>query len=212
MFRLICLGRRISRDIVNVAIERFGAIDILVNNAGPSGEAFGLSPIHELRTTLFDQCMHVGVYGPFWCCKYALPQVLLQERGVIINISAIAAVRGLPLMGAYAMAKAALDALGRQIANDYASQRIRCNTIVVGTVRPQENDLSTLPAGFDHAQLDDEIGKTTMVGHVGSYADVAEAALFLASPGSKYITGASLPVEGGALAKIQYPDYRNVLK
>src|SRR5690606_38499651 len=59
-------------SLVDAAIERFGAIDVLVNNAGPSGEAFGLSPIHELPTDVFDQSMHVGVYGPFWCCKYVL--------------------------------------------------------------------------------------------------------------------------------------------
>jgi NAD(P)-dependent dehydrogenase (short-subunit alcohol dehydrogenase family) len=51
-----------------------------------------------------------------------------------------------------------------------------------------------------------------MLGHVGTYADVADAALFLASSSSKYITGAELPVEGGALAKMQYPDYSTVLK
>ncbi|MDB6063590.1 MAG: hypothetical protein JWM78_3693 [Verrucomicrobiaceae bacterium] len=195
------------RHLIDVTLARFGRLDILINNAGPSGSAFGLGPIHELATDVFEQTMRVGVYGPLWCCKYALPYLRMQ-RGVIVNISALTAIRALPLMGAYAMAKAALEALTRQVANDYADDGIRCNSLMVGTVRPEANDISTLPASFDHAALDVAIAKATMLNRVGSYANVAEAALFLASHASQYITGASIPVEGGALAKIQYPDYR----
>jgi NAD(P)-dependent dehydrogenase (short-subunit alcohol dehydrogenase family) len=83
---------------------------------------------------------------------------------------------------------------------------------VVGTVRPDEDDISTLPPGFDAETLDQAIARTTMLGRVGRYAEVAEAALFLASPSSRYITGASIPVEGGALAKMQYPDYVEAIK
>lgn len=200
-----------AQRVIDTALDRFGRVDVLVNNAGPSGDDFGLSMIHQLPTEQLEKTLRVGFYGPLWCSQRVLPIMLQQQSGVIINISAIAAARAIPAMGAYAIAKAAMDALGRQIANDYAAKGIRCNSLLVGTVRPDATDRSTLPDDFDHAALDTAIGRTTMLGHVGHYDDVAEAALFLASPSSKYITGAGLPVEGGALAKLQYPDYSDVL-
>jgi NAD(P)-dependent dehydrogenase (short-subunit alcohol dehydrogenase family) len=195
------------RRLMERAVGEFGALDILVNNAGPNGDDFGIGALHVLSTETFDRTMKIGAYGPFWCCKYALPKMMAGGGGAIVNISAIAAVRALPRFAGYALSKSVLEALSRQVANDYASAGVRCNTLLVGTVRPEEGDVSTLPPGFDAATLDNAIARTTMLGKVGRYADVAEAALFLASPLSRYITGASLPVEGGALGKMQYPDY-----
>jgi NAD(P)-dependent dehydrogenase (short-subunit alcohol dehydrogenase family) len=189
------------------AVAEFGSLDILINNAGPNGDDFGLGTLHELPTDIFDRTMKVGAYGPFWCCKYALPKMIAAGGGTLVHISAVAAVRALPHLGGYAMAKSVLEALSRQVANDYARHGIRSNTLLVGTIRPQEHDISTLPPNFNSARLDGTISRTTMLGRVGRYAEVAEAVLFLASPLSRYITGASLPVDGGALAKMQYPDY-----
>jgi NAD(P)-dependent dehydrogenase (short-subunit alcohol dehydrogenase family) len=200
------------RRLMERAVGEFGALDILVNNAGPNGDDFGIGALHDLSTETFDRTMKIGAYGPFWCCKYALPKMMAGGGGAIVNISAIAAVRALPRFAGYALSKSVLAALSRQVANDYASAGVRCNTLLVGTVRPEEGDVSTLPHGFDAATLDNAIARTTMLGKVGRYADVAEAALFLASPLSRYITGASLPVEGGALGKMQYPDYVEAMK
>jgi NAD(P)-dependent dehydrogenase (short-subunit alcohol dehydrogenase family) len=195
------------RRLMERAVGEFGALDILINNAGPNGDDFGIGALHDLPTETFDRTMKIGAYGPFWCCKYALPKMMAGGGGAIVNISAIAAVRALPRFAGYALSKSVLAALSRQVANDYASAGVRCNTLLVGTVRPDVGDVSTLPPGFDTDTLDRAIARTTMLGKVGRYADVAEAALFLASPLSRYITGASLPVEGGALGKMQYPDY-----
>jgi NAD(P)-dependent dehydrogenase (short-subunit alcohol dehydrogenase family) len=197
--------------LISAAVERFGAIDMLVNNAGPSGEDFAIGPLHELSSTAFDRAMRIGGYGPFWCCKYALPHMIQAGGGSIVNISAVAAVRALPNFGGYALSKALLETLGRQVANDYAAHNIRCNTLLVGTVRPADGDISTLPTGFDTDAIDARIGQTTMLGRVGKYADVAETAVFLLSDASAYITGASIPVDGGATAKLQYPNYETAL-
>jgi NAD(P)-dependent dehydrogenase (short-subunit alcohol dehydrogenase family) len=145
-----------------------------------------------------------------YCCTNAarlLPKMIAVGGGTMVHISAVAAVRALPRFAGYALAKSVLEALSRQVANDYASSGIRSNTLLVGTVRPDEYDISTLPPDFDSDTLDQAIGRTTMLGRVGRYTDVAEATLFLASSLSQYITGASLPVDGGALGKMQYPDY-----
>lgn len=200
------------KRLMDVARITYGSLDILINNAGPSGSELGIGAIHELPSSAFDKAMKVGAYGPFWCCKHALPHMIASHGGAIVNISATAAVRALPHFGGYAIAKSVLEALGRQVANDYAPDGIRCNTLLVGTVRPGVGDVSTLPEGFDAAALDRTIAKTTMLGTIGSYEHVAQAALFLVSNASAYITGASLPVEGGALGKLQYPDYRSAME
>lgn len=199
------------RALVDAAIAEFGEISILVNNAGPAAEAFGFGPLHSLPSEIFEQTMRIGLFGAFWCAKYAVPHMIERGRGNILNISAMPATRALPNMGAYAMAKAGMDALGRQLASDYAAHGIRANNIVVGTVRPGVDDVSTLPGDFDHDALDRAVGRTTMIGTVGHYADVASTALFLASSESGYITGANIPVEGGALSKIAYPDYTDIM-
>lgn len=187
--------------------ERFGPPTLLVNNAGPSGAAFGLGALHELPARAFALAMDIGAMGALLCCQAVLPHMIRQRQGTIVNISAIAATRAIPLMGAYAMSKAALEALGRQVANDYAHHNVRCNNLLVGTVRPEADDVSTLPDTFDHGSLDRAIAMTTMVGRVGTYAEAADAALFLLSDHSRFITGASIPVDGGAGGKLAYPDY-----
>lgn len=197
--------------MVAQTIDQFGAPTILVNNAGPSGDAFGLGAVHELPSGAFADAMNIGAMGALYCCQSVLPHMIAQARGAIVNISAIAASRAIPLMGAYAMSKAALEALGRQVANDYARHGIRCNNLVVGTVRPDTGDVSTLPDGFDHQSLDQIIATTTMAGRVGNYAEAADAALFLLSDSSRFITGANIPVDGGALSKLAYPDYSDAM-
>ncbi|WP_169799457.1 SDR family NAD(P)-dependent oxidoreductase [Novosphingobium lentum] len=198
-------------ELVVQTAARFGAPTLLVNNAGPSGDAFGLGAVHELPASAFADAMNIGAMGALYCCQAVLPHMMAQGGGAIVNISAIAAARAIPLMGAYAMCKAALEALGRQVANDYARHGVRCNNLVVGTVRPGPGDVSTLPAGFDHASLDRAVAATTMAGRVGSYAEAAEAALFLLSDRSRFITGANLPVDGGAIGKLAYPDYSDAM-
>ena len=204
-------GREESvRALIDGTTDTLGGLDILVNNAGPNGRAFGLGLVHELPSDDFDACIKVGLYGPFWCCKYALPVLTKAAESWVVNISAVVALRAAPKMTGYAIAKNGLEALTRQVANDYGGQGVRANAVVLGTMRAGEGDISTLPEGFDAATLDRVTARTTMVGHVGSYADAADAVLFLLSPGARFITGVSLPVDGGGLAKLAYPDYTDV--
>lgn len=193
--------------LMGSAFDTYGSLDILVNNAGPAGDELGIGRLHEMSEAMFDRTMRIGAYGPFFCCKHAIPYMMTSGGGAIVNVSAIAAMRALPNFAGYALSKSVLEALGRQVANDYASAGIRCNTLMVGTVRPEPDDVSTLPPSFDATSLDRIIGRTTMLGTVGRYSDVVSALLFLVTAESRFITGASIPVDGGAHAKLQYPDY-----
>lgn len=193
--------------LVDETARLFGPPTILVNNAGPSGEDFAFGAIHEVDAAVLRQSIEIGALGALWCARSVLPHMMAARRGVILNVSAIAADRAIPRMAAYAMGKAALGALGRQIASDYAGYGIRCNNLVVGTVRPSTDDVSTLPADFGHDQLDRAIAATTMMKRLGSYAEAADAALFLLSSHSRYVTGTDLVVDGGASARLSYPDY-----
>jgi 3-oxoacyl-[acyl-carrier protein] reductase len=194
--------------MIDAAVATFGGIDVVVNNAGPNGEDFAVGPLHALASETFDRAMKVSAYGPFWCCKYAIPHMIARGGGAIVNMSAVTTIRSARQLGGYSIGKSVLEALGRQIANDYGEQGIRCNTLLIGTIRPDADDVSTLPPEFEHGPLDRAIARTTMLGRVGRYREVAEAVRFLVGPDSGFITGASLPVDGGASGKLDYPDYR----
>jgi len=192
-------------------VARFGRIDALVNNAGPNGDDFIVGPVHQLPSDAFERAVRIGSFGPFWCCKYALPHMTAAGGGAIVTISAVTAMRAVRHLGGYALSKSMLDTLSRQIAEDYGASNIRSNTLLVGTIRPESGDISTLPEGFDTSAIDAAVARTTMAGRLGRYSEVADAARFLLSPASSFITGASIPVDGGAGAKLLYPDYADAM-
>ena len=100
---------------IEFTVREFGTLNVLVNNAGPVDliQSGADRLAHELSTEAFDQIVKVTLYGPFWCCKYALPHMIKAGAGSIVNISSIAAVTGLPMVPAYSAAKGGLSALTR---------------------------------------------------------------------------------------------------
>ena len=149
----------------------------------------------SLSSEAFDRIVRVTLYGPFWCCKYALPHMIAAGGGSIINISSIAAVTGLPMLPAYSAAKGGLSALTRQLAFDYGQFRIRANAIVTGLIvhEGSQGQVDT-PEKY-------QAYRARHLTRLGVPDDIANAAIYLASDESEFVTGSHLNVEGGVLVK-----------
>jgi NAD(P)-dependent dehydrogenase (short-subunit alcohol dehydrogenase family) len=185
------------RASIDFAVRTFGALNVLVNNAGPVDliQSGADRRAHELSTDAFDRIVKVTLYGPFWCCKYALPHMMQAGGGSIVNISSIAAVTGMPMLPAYSAAKGALSAMTRQLAFDYGPHNIRVNAIITGLIVHEGSK----------AQVDTpekyNAYRARHLTRLGVPDDIANAAIYLASDESEFVTGSHINVEGGVLVK-----------
>ena len=158
-------------------------MDILVNNAGISQ----LKPFEEITDEDWTQMMAVNLQGAFICCQEALPHMLRQGWGRIINIASVGGQWGGKHQVHYAVSKAGLICLTRSLARIYSAQGITVNAISPGLVR---TDLSA-------GELDSKETKDIPVGRIGTVEDIAQTVVFLASEEASYITGQTINVNGG---------------
>jgi NAD(P)-dependent dehydrogenase (short-subunit alcohol dehydrogenase family) len=182
------------RALVDRVAAEHGHIDVLHNNVGYATMG---GPI-ELDEAAWHRTFDLNVTGCFLTCKHVLPHMLRQGSGAIVNVSSIAAVRytGYPYVAYYA-AKAAVNNFTMGLALQYAAQNIRVNAIMPGLMNTpliyqqisgQYEDAAAMVRARDAA---------CPTGRMGTAWDIAKAALFLASDEAAYITGVSLPVDGG---------------
>ena len=184
------------------ARHRWGRIDILHNNVGVS-IAGGDKPLLELSEEAFDRVCAINLRGTIMACKHAIPVMREQRVGAIVNISSVAAFENYPLV-AYKATKAAMVAFTRQVAIENAAYGIRANVILPGLMdTPMAVDTRARASNRSRAKVAAERdARVPLRGRMGTAWDVANAALFLASDEANFITGAALPVDGGALARI----------
>jgi len=182
--------------------RRWGRIDVLHNNVGIS-VAGGDADVTEITTEAFDRIMAVNLRGTVMACKHALPTMRAQGSGVIVNVSSIAAIENYPWV-AYKASKAAMIAFTRQLAIQNASYGIRANVILPGLMdTPMAVDTRAAAWGRPREEIAAERdARVPLRNKMGTAWDVAHAALFLASDEAGFITGAALPVDGGASCRI----------
>ena len=173
------------------ASDVFGPVDVLVNNAGASvGD-----DVLTIDEATWDWNLAVVLKSVFLCAKAVLPRMIERRRGAIVNI---ASVNGLTGLGEepYSAAKAGMINLTQNLAIKYGRYGVRANVICPGTIRtPIWNArVAQRPTVFE------ELAPWYPLGRVGEPADIANAALFLASAEAAWITGAVLPVDGGLTA------------
>jgi NAD(P)-dependent dehydrogenase (short-subunit alcohol dehydrogenase family) len=182
--------------VVEEAVSQFGGVDILVNNAALT------SPYSLLETTAdyLQKVIAVNLIAPFLLCKAAIPRMIERGGGSIINITSIASLRGQGGKGcaAYASAKAGMNGLMVDIADSYGREGIRINCVAPGLIDTPMRDTSIRRAGLDKAKIN--LGGRNCLGFDGDAWDIARAALFLAGPDARYITGVHLPVDGGVIS------------
>jgi NAD(P)-dependent dehydrogenase (short-subunit alcohol dehydrogenase family) len=192
------LNMTLKHDVetmTDACLKRFGRIDILVNNVGRSEPG---GPV-EMSEETWDDQMDVNVKSAFLTCKSILPIMEAQGGGSIINISSVAGLRyaGKPQVG-YAAAKAALMQFTRTTAVIYAARNVRLNCVVPGLMfTPLVERLSQKYAKGDFEGFVAHRHKQVPMGRMGDAWDVANAAVFLASDESKYITAQEIVVDGG---------------
>jgi meso-butanediol dehydrogenase / (S,S)-butanediol dehydrogenase / diacetyl reductase len=192
------------RAMVKAAVDGYGKLTTLVNNAAPT-ELMGPGRLDrrvtELENDAWDSIMLVALKAVVWACKYSIPEMVGAGGGTIVNISSAASILGTPGLDTYTAAKGALNTLTRSMAVEYAPDNIRSNCIVSGMVLTSEGAFKMME--------DPVIGGATKAMHLtrlGLPDDIANAALFLASDESAFITGAIIPVDGGVTARMPVPD------
>jgi NAD(P)-dependent dehydrogenase (short-subunit alcohol dehydrogenase family) len=196
--RAIAMRADVSRAgdvqaLVGLAVSRFNRLDILCNVAGASGSMVSFTESSEEN---FDEMVNVNLRAVYLTMKFAIPQMLKGKGGAIVNVASTAALIGTPSLGAYGAAKGGVVALTRTVALEYAKAGIRANSICPGPI-----DTPMLRRGLAqnpdaHAYFESSVP----MGRIGKPEEVAAAMLFLASPEASYITGVTLPVEGGQTA------------
>lgn len=177
------------QEAVRQAVQQFGRLDILINNAGVGD--FGRR-LHEIDDTTWAHVLDVNLTGVFRMTRAALPQMLEQGKGVIVNISSVASLIGLPTLPVYAASKGALDAMTRALAVDYAREGIRCNVINPGLIdTPMAAPLMSNPEQLD------PILSHYPIRRAGKPEEVAQMALYLASDEAAWVTGGTFSIDGG---------------
>jgi len=175
--------------LVENIIKKLGQVDILVNNAGINMK----KEFTEVTDEDFQKIITTNLCSVFAISREVVKQMLTQKSGSIINISSMAAQYGLPKVIAYSASKTAIDGMTRAMAVELSPKGIRVNAIAPGFIVTAMTDTAL---NADPERKEKVFGRTPM-GYMGQPGDIAEAALFLASDASKYITGVVLPVDGG---------------
>jgi NAD(P)-dependent dehydrogenase (short-subunit alcohol dehydrogenase family) len=188
--------------VVAAAARSFGKLDIMFSNAGAGGDQ---SPVVDLSTEGLESALALNLKSHVYALKHAARQMIKQGTGgSLICTSSTAGVQSGWAAAGYSMAKAGVLALVRATALELGTSRIRSNAIIPGLVlTPIIANYTGAPAER-HPEFfklaDERLGPIQPIGRAGVAQDIANAALFLASDLSSYLTGVELPVDGGALS------------
>jgi len=174
---------------IDAAAGRWGRIDVLVNNAGGF---FKIAALEEIAEDEWDEILRLNLTSVFICCKAVLPIMKRQRRGRIVSVASIAGRTANVLTAAhYAAAKGGIIAFTRHVAREMAGLGITVNAVAPGTTATPRVMRARTP------EATRAVAAAMPVGRLGTPEEIAEAILFLASDGARFVTGATLDVNGG---------------
>lgn len=176
-------------ESVNSLVRQCGEVDIIVNNAGSFPSA--LTVEQDMGT--FEATFDTNVRGAYFLVAGLVPGMLQRGRGSIVNVTTMAAFKGIPGASGYSASKAALESLTRTWAAEFGGAGVRVNSVAPGPTR-------TLGVAAEWGDVNEELGRSLPLGRTAFASEVAEAVLFLSSPRSSFITGSTLHVDGGGAA------------
>lgn len=179
--------------LVSEVVGRYNRLDFAVNSAATDEVGLGLTA--DLSEEEFDRAIALNLKSAWLCMKHELTQMIAQgEGGAIVNVSSVNGLGGVPGGGTYAVAKAGVIALAKSAAMEYAAQRIRINALVAGAY-----DTPMLRRAIERYAKGDTGVYTSRIplGRIGRPEEAAEAAVWLCSDASSYVTGNALIVDGG---------------
>lgn len=180
------------------AASAYGTIDVLHNNAAAMNMFSQDLPIDTIEIEDWDRIMQINMRGVMLGCKYALPYMLRQQRGSIVNTTSCRAFAGALNWPAYGTSKLGVVGITKYVASCYGKQGIRCNAISPGLI------LTPAAAVTAGEELLTSLLRHHLTPRVGTPDDIAQCALFLASDLAGYITGQVIPVDGGISAHQPY--------
>jgi NAD(P)-dependent dehydrogenase (short-subunit alcohol dehydrogenase family) len=185
--------------MIQAALDHFGRLDILFNNAGigfSSTKRFTMASVVDTPEEHWDAILAINLKGAAMGCKHAIPIMVKQGGGVIINTASINGLVALSGADAYTASKGGLIALTRVLASDWGPKGIRVNCICPGGVdTPMVAGAMTDPQTAEYLQMNSPLGR------VARPEEIAQVALFLASDAASYVNGAIIPVDGGWTAR-----------
>ena len=176
--------------LIACVLDQFGRLDVAFNNATDGANP---QPLADMDVEGFDRAIRTNIRGTFLGMKHEIPALLATGGGSIINMASLAGVQGVANLAGYVTAKAGIIALTKVAALDYADRGVRVNVLAPGPILTHH-----LEEAGEQAQRQAALG--TPMRRVGTTAEIAEAVLWLASDQSSFITGITLPIDGGQSA------------
>lgn len=188
------------QGLVKTVLHRFGGIDVLVNNAG----VMRFDSLVDSDDQTYELLMRTNVWAPWRFSVAVIPHMKRRGGGSIINISSLAGLRPMPGAGLYCTSKAAMQMISQTLALEHAPDQIRVNAICPAAVEGTELSVPI----FGEAGVEGFLSKLKAchpLGRNGRPEDIANAALYLASDSSRWVTGVILPVDGGRVLASNRP-------
>ena len=184
------VGREEDRKrLVEQTLARYGRIDVLVANAAVNPS---FDTAENLEADVWSKILDTNLVASWHLAKLAFPSMAAARSGAIVMLSSLAGLRAVPKSAAYAVSKAGINHLVRQLAVEWGPQGIRVNSVAPGTTRTDMIRALMASPGAEQAAID-----STALRRLGEADDIASSILFLASDAARHITGQVLSVDGG---------------